>query len=80
VAALQGGVTQVGWRNFDQGGRYDATMGLYTYGERDYSPTLGRWMQQDNGGGYVDGANLYLARLGHRSIMWIRRGGSRLDG
>jgi RHS repeat-associated protein len=61
--SLVGG-SQVAWRNFDQGGRYDATTGLYIYGERDYSPTLGRWMQQDNGGGYVDGANLYLARLG----------------
>jgi len=46
-----------------QGGQYDSTTGLYNFRNRDYSPTLGRWMQQDPIG-YVDGANLYQAMLG----------------
>jgi RHS repeat-associated protein len=41
-----------------QGGRYDSISGLYNFRMRDYSPTLGRWMQQDPMG-YVDGMNLY---------------------
>jgi RHS repeat-associated protein len=41
-----------------QGGRYDSLTGLYNFRMRDYSPTLGRWMQQDPMG-YVDGLNLY---------------------
>lgn len=43
-----------------QGGRYDPVSGLYNFRNRDYSPTLGRWMEQDPLG-YVDGANRYLA-------------------
>ena len=41
-----------------QGGRYDSISGLYNFRWRDYSPTLGRWMQQDPIL-YIDGANLY---------------------
>ncbi|MCY2950517.1 MAG: RHS repeat-associated core domain-containing protein [Planctomycetota bacterium] len=41
-----------------QGGRYDSISGLYNFRMRDYSPTLGRWMQQDPMG-YVDGMSLY---------------------
>lgn len=46
------------WACLFQGGRYDHNSGLYNFRNRDYSPTLGRWMQQDPAG-YVDGANLY---------------------
>lgn len=46
-----------------KGGRYDSGNGLYNFRNRDYSPTLGRWMQNDPAG-YVDGANLYQAVLG----------------
>ena len=35
------------------GGFYDATTGLYKFGTRYYSPTLGRWTQQDPVGGSV---------------------------
>jgi RHS repeat-associated protein len=35
------------WVYLYQGGRYDATSGLYDFRNRDYSPTLGRWLQQD---------------------------------
>ena len=27
--------------------RYDGFTGLYAFGRRDYSPALGRWMEQD---------------------------------
>src|SRR5262249_49732758 len=30
-----------------QGGRYDTTSGLYNFRNRDLSPSLGRWMQED---------------------------------
>ena len=46
-----------------QGGRYDVNTGLYRFGARDYSPVLGRWMEQDPAG-YVDGANLYQMERG----------------
>jgi RHS repeat-associated protein len=35
------------WAYLHQGGRLDSTSGLYNFRMRDYSPTLGRWMQQD---------------------------------
>ena len=42
-----------------QGGRIDATTGMYHFGARDYSPTFGMWVQQDPSQ-YADGANMYL--------------------
>src|SRR5579884_1522269 len=49
------------WQYLFQAGRLDTTSLLYHFGEpgRDYSTTLGRWLQPD--GGYVDGMNLYQA-------------------
>ena len=47
------------WVYLHQGGRYDSGTGLYDFRERPYSPTLGRWVQQDSR--YVDGLNLYEA-------------------
>jgi RHS repeat-associated protein len=41
------GSSLFGWRYLFQGLRYDATIGLYYARNRDYSPTLGRWLQQD---------------------------------
>jgi RHS repeat-associated protein len=41
-----------------QAGRYDGFTGLYAFGRRDYSPTLGRWMEQAPLG-YAEDANLY---------------------
>jgi RHS repeat-associated protein len=46
-----------------QGGRYNTTDGLYTFGYRNYSPTLGTWMQEDPTG-YAAGPNVYQAMLG----------------
>jgi RHS repeat-associated protein len=35
------------WVYLHQGGRFDTVSGLYYFRNRDYSPTLGRWLQQD---------------------------------
>jgi RHS repeat-associated protein len=35
------------WVYLHQGGRYDTSTGLYAFRQRDYSPTLGRWIQLD---------------------------------
>ncbi|MCL4852622.1 MAG: RHS repeat-associated core domain-containing protein, partial [Bryobacteraceae bacterium] len=47
-----------GWLYLHQGGRLDLTSSLYNFRNRDFSATLGRWLQQDPLG-YVDGVNLY---------------------
>jgi RHS repeat-associated protein len=36
-----------GWLYLHQGGRFDKDTGLYEFRHRFYSPTLGRWMQED---------------------------------
>jgi RHS repeat-associated protein len=36
-----------GWVYFHQGGRYDLATGLSAFRNRDYSPTLGRWLEND---------------------------------
>jgi RHS repeat-associated protein len=41
------GTSAHGWIYLHQGGRYDYASGLYDFRHREYSPTLGRWMQQD---------------------------------
>jgi RHS repeat-associated protein len=46
------------WQYKYQGGRYDATTGLYDFRNREYSPTMMRWTTQDPMG-YVDGMNDY---------------------
>jgi RHS repeat-associated protein len=52
------GGSQFGFAWLYQGGRLDSDTGLYHFRHRDYSPTLGRWLQQDPAG-YVDSMNLY---------------------
>ncbi|HEY7091450.1 MAG TPA: RHS repeat-associated core domain-containing protein [Tepidisphaeraceae bacterium] len=47
------------WLYLHQGGRLEVNSGLYNFRHRDYSPTLGRWVQQDYAEGYADGGNLY---------------------
>jgi RHS repeat-associated protein/uncharacterized delta-60 repeat protein len=49
----------INWSYLHQGGRYDSFTGLYHFRNRDYDPTLGRWISQDPAG-YVDGLNGYL--------------------
>jgi RHS repeat-associated protein len=48
------------WLYLHQGGRWDATSGLYGFRMREYSPTLGRWVSMDPIG-YRGGRNLYKA-------------------
>ena len=51
--------SQYGMVYLFQGGRYDSTSGLYNFQNRDYSSTLGRWMQQDSAGYTTYSPNLY---------------------
>jgi len=46
-----------------QAGKFDSVSGLYNFRNRDYSPSLGQWLEADPAG-YVKGANLYEANLG----------------
>jgi RHS repeat-associated protein len=46
------------WQYLHQAERLEKFSGLYHFRNRDLSPTLGRWMQQDPMG-YVDGMNVY---------------------
>jgi RHS repeat-associated protein len=48
-----------GWIYQFQGGRYDSTSGLYNFRNRDMSPSLGRWMEQDPIGYIAGDSNLY---------------------
>jgi RHS repeat-associated protein len=47
------------WLYMHQGGRYDAAVGLYSLRNRDYSPTLMRWLQNDPAGFAAGDSNLY---------------------
>jgi RHS repeat-associated protein len=47
------------WVYLFQGGRYDNGSRLYDFGNRDYSPSLGRWQQIDPIGPVSDEHNLY---------------------
>jgi uncharacterized delta-60 repeat protein/RHS repeat-associated protein len=50
-----------GWKYLHQGGRYDSTTGLYSFRFRDYSASLGSWIEPDPMD-YSDGASRYQAR------------------
>jgi RHS repeat-associated protein len=47
------------WIYLHQGGRLDSTSALYTYRNRDYSASLGRWLQHDSAGFSAGDPNLY---------------------
>jgi RHS repeat-associated protein len=47
------------WVYLHQGGRYDTGTGLYSFRNRDYSPTLGRWVELDPLGFRAGDVNLY---------------------
>jgi RHS repeat-associated protein len=53
------GTSSYGWVVFHQGGRYDFATGLFAFRERDYSPTLGRWMENDPIGSKGRDMNFY---------------------
>jgi RHS repeat-associated protein len=56
------GTRNFAWLYLHQGGRYERysdAAGMYLFRNRDYSPTLGRWLQQDPAGYAAGGSNLY---------------------
>jgi RHS repeat-associated protein len=58
----QYGTSNFGWVYLHQGGRYtrfDDLSGLYYFRNRDLSPTLGTWMQEDPIGYDAEDSNLY---------------------
>jgi RHS repeat-associated protein len=78
-----------GWAYLHQGGRLGSASGLYLFRSRDYSRTLGRWMQRDPLG-YVEGMSSYqyvasdkmgrapaapwpFSRAGHRRRRFAQR-------
>ena len=74
----------VGWLYLHQGGRFDATSGLYHFRHRDYSPTLGRWTSLDPSRYAAGDVNLYRyigntptvytdpSGLAKRLPLWVR--------
>src|SRR5439155_1252688 len=61
------GSSSYSWVYGHQGGRIDNATGLYAFRNRDYSPTLGRWMENDPIGFAGGDANLYRS-LGNAPI------------
>jgi RHS repeat-associated protein len=53
------GTSSFGWVFLHQGGRLDNATGLYNYRNRDYSPSLGRWITDDPTGFRAGDLNLY---------------------
>ncbi|HZU36993.1 MAG TPA: RHS repeat-associated core domain-containing protein [Gemmataceae bacterium] len=49
------------WLYFFQGGRFATATGLYNFQHRDYSPSLGRWLEDDPSGFGGGDNNLYRA-------------------
>jgi RHS repeat-associated protein len=47
------------WVHLHQGGRFDSVSGLYDFRNRQYSPTLGRWVTIDPMGYSAGDVNLY---------------------
>ncbi len=47
------------WVYLHQGGRFDPTSGLYSFRNRDFSPTLGRWVRTDPLGFDAGDTNVY---------------------
>jgi RHS repeat-associated protein len=53
------GSSNYGWIYLHQGGRLDTATGLYSFRNRDFSPTLGRWIENDPLGFGAGDSNLY---------------------
>jgi RHS repeat-associated protein len=71
--SVDAGGSDYAWQHLHQGGRHDPLTGLVHFRFRDYSPTLGRWTQQDPTG-YIDGPSRYQACGPTPRAMWIRWG------
>jgi len=57
--AIQSGGSNYVWVYLHQGGRFDSVSGLYNFRNRDYSPTLGRWVTMEPIGTNSGTNNLY---------------------
>jgi RHS repeat-associated protein len=57
---VSGNASGFGMRYLFQGGRFDTISSLFYFDNRDYRPTLQRWMRQDPIG-YINGVNTYQA-------------------
>jgi RHS repeat-associated protein len=64
------GGSQYTWLYLHQGGRFDATSGLYHFRHRDYSPTLGRWTSLDPIRYEAGGVNLYRTVRQHADPVY----------
>jgi RHS repeat-associated protein len=53
------GTSSYGWVFLHQGSRFDNVTGLYYFRNRDFSPTLGRWIRNDPAGYGAGDINLY---------------------
>ena len=61
------GSSDYNWVYLHQGGRYDSASGLYSFRNRDYSPTLGRWTKPDPLG-FAAGDNNWRRAYGNGPI------------
>jgi RHS repeat-associated protein len=75
------GASQYAWVYLHQGGRFDLVSGLFSFRSRDYSSSLGRWMQQDPIRYRAGDTNLYrylddapTERLDPRGLMGAKMG------
>jgi RHS repeat-associated protein len=57
------------WTYFHQCGAFDLDTVIYAFRNRDYHPSLGRWMERDTWD-YADGMNLYQY-LGSSPITFV---------
>src|SRR6266849_5310610 len=58
-----------GWVYLHQGGSLDTATGLYEFRNRDYSPTMGRWIENDPLGFAAGDANWYRY-VGNQATDW----------
>jgi RHS repeat-associated protein len=72
------GASAFGWIYLHQGGRFDTSTGLYDFRNREYSPTLGRWLQQDPIGYLAGTLNLYQME-GNNPIDQIDPSGEQIN-
>jgi len=64
---VRSGGSSFGWVYLFQGGRYEATSTLYGFRNRNYSPTLGRWVQNDPTG-FGGGSDNFYAFVGANPV------------
>lgn len=62
--------TAYAWQHYHQGGRLDATSGLYHLRNRDYSPALGRWASIDPIH-FAGGSNNLYNATSNSPLSWV---------